>query len=53
MPFTVRPVSSAVIDTEMILVYHAFASARNHANGSRPTPPGPEGSNGKRQAVAP
>jgi len=27
--------------------------ARNHANGCHPTPPGPEGSNGKRLAVAP
>ena len=36
-----------------IVVYHNFASARNHANGRRRTPPGPEGSNGKRMTVAP
>jgi len=35
------------------IMYHSYASARNHANGCRPTPPGPEGSNGKRKAVAP
>jgi len=27
--------------------------ARNHASSHRPTPPGPEGSNGKRKPVAP